>query len=106
MCDVKWGPTWGTHPGAILAELIREQKLSQRAVARMTGMSAKHVNMVIQGKSGIGVGMALGLERAFDSSAELWMRAQMLWDLAEARGSVGQPARYLSVHLDGESTEQ
>ena len=49
------------------------------------GVTRQTVNNLVNGKSGISADMAIRLDKAFGGSAEMWLRLQMAYDLAQAR---------------------
>ena len=53
--------------------------------ARALGVSRQSLNNLVNGKSGISPEMAIRLSKAFGSTAEMWLRLQMAYDLAQAR---------------------
>jgi addiction module HigA family antidote len=48
-------------------------------------VSRKALSELINGRSGISPEMAIRLSKAFGSSAEMWLRMQMNFDLAQAK---------------------
>lgn len=82
-----WRPDWVMHPGEVLGEELIERGLSQADLARATGFSPKHINLVIKGKADIGPEFAIALEIALDGpSAEFWMNLEVAYRLGLARG--------------------
>ena len=49
------------------------------------GVTRQQLYNVINGKSGITPEMALRLEKAFGGSADIWLRMQVNYDLAQVR---------------------
>jgi len=81
------------HPG----EIVREEclvplGLSVTAGARVLGVTRQALNNLVNEKSGISAEMAIRLEKAFGSSAELWVRLQGSYDLAQMRKRVREIA--------------
>lgn len=62
---------WGIGAGALLREELAARGLSQAELAGRTGLSAKHVNQVVQGVAALSADTALLVERAIGLSAEL-----------------------------------
>ena len=73
------------HPGKLLLATLDALGMAQVEVARRAGMSTKHVNQVCQGKAGVGADLAVQLEEITGVDAADWMRAQALYDIADAR---------------------
>jgi antitoxin HigA-1 len=75
------------HPG----EIVREECLAPLGLtvtdgARALGVSRQALNNLVNERSGISAEMAIRLEKAFGTSADLWVRLQTAYDLAQARG--------------------
>lgn len=74
------------HPGRIVRqECIDHFGLSITAAAEVLGVSRQALNNLVNMKSGISADMALRLEKAFGGTADLWLRMQTAYDLAQAR---------------------
>lgn len=72
------------HPGQILEELyIKPHNLTITEVAGALGVARKNLYAIIKGEYAISVEMAFKLSKAFDTTPEFWMQAQMNYDLAE-----------------------
>ncbi|MGA8027439.1 MAG: HigA family addiction module antitoxin [Bryobacteraceae bacterium] len=74
------------HPGRIVKHACLEPLgLSVTEGAKILGVSRQTLTKVVNGKSGISAEMAIRLAKAFGSSAEIWVRMQASYDLAQAR---------------------
>ena len=72
------------HPGQILEELyIKPHNLTITEVASALGVARKNLYSVIKGDYSISVEMAFKLSKAFDTTPEFWLQAQMNYDLAK-----------------------
>jgi addiction module HigA family antidote len=74
------------HPG----EMVREECLAPLGLsvtegARVLGVTRQTLNNLVNERSGISPEMAIRLEKAFGTSADLWVRLQTAYDLAQAR---------------------
>ncbi len=74
------------HPG----EIVREECLAPLGLtvtdaARVLGVTRQTLNNLVNERSGISSEMAIRLEKAFGTSADLWARLQTAYDLAMAR---------------------
>jgi antitoxin HigA-1 len=79
------------HPGQVLLELyMRPYGVSQNALARQMGVSARRVNEIVQGKRAITAQTALRLAAIFGGDGMDWLERQALWDLHEARRQAGR----------------
>jgi len=74
------------HPGKVLSEVYMSQlDLNQTALANLCGCSPRKINEIVNGKRAISPSFAIVLERALDTTAEMWVRMQAEYDLWEAR---------------------
>ncbi len=74
------------HPG----ELLREECLAPLGLsiakgASVLGVTRQALANLIHERRGISSEMAIRLEKAFGTSADLWLRMQTAYDLAQAR---------------------
>lgn len=74
------------HPG----EIVREEclvplGLSVTDAAKALGVTRQTLNNLVNERAGISPEMAIRLEKAFGSSAEMWLGMQTAFDLASAR---------------------
>ena len=67
---------YATPPGATLRELLEERGMSQRELARRTGLSPKHVNRLLQGLVPLSPDVAQRLELVTGTPARLWNRLE------------------------------
>jgi addiction module HigA family antidote len=74
------------HPGRIVRSACLEPLgLSVTEGAKILGVSRQTLTKIVNGKSGISAEMAIRLTKAFGSTAEMWVRMQASYDLAQAR---------------------
>jgi addiction module HigA family antidote len=74
------------HPGRVVRSACLEPLgLSVTEGAKILGVTRQTLTKVVSGKSGISAEMAIRLAKAFGSSAEIWVRMQASYDLAQAR---------------------
>lgn len=78
--DTKLRPLGDTDyavpPGEALRELLEEQGLSQRDLARRAELSPKHVNKLLQGLVPLSADVAVRLERVTGTPARIWNRLE------------------------------
>lgn len=67
---------WALPPGETLLELLEERGMSQRELARRTGLSAKHVNKLLHGLVPLSADVAVRLERVTGAPAYIWNRLE------------------------------
>ena len=73
-----------SHPGQILEEIyIKPHHLTITEVAGALGIARKNLYAVIKGEYAVSVDMAFKLSKAFDTTPEFWLQAQMNYDLAK-----------------------
>ncbi len=83
------------HPGRIVRqECLEALGLSVTKGAEALGVTRQTLNNLVNGDSGISPEMAIRLEKAFGSTADLWLRMQAAYDLAQAR----KKADKINVH--------
>lgn len=88
------GPAVPAHPGEILAaEFLAPLGLSAGEVARDLDVPASLVARILSGHAPVTAGLALGLARLLDTTAEFWMGLQTSHDLARARAESPAPDR-------------
>jgi len=72
------------HPGESLREELEEREMTQVALVKAMGRSARLVNEIVRGRRSITADTALALEEALEISASVWLGQQMQYDLSEA----------------------
>ena len=74
------------HPGRIVRQdCIEPLGLTITEAARVLGVTRQALNNVVNAKAGISPEMAVRLSKAFGGSAEMWVRLQSNYDLAQVR---------------------
>src|SRR5262245_21937671 len=74
------------HPGETIKEDVLEPLgRSVNQMARALGITAARLNDIVRGRRGITADTALRLARYLGTSAEIWMRLQLEYDLRTAR---------------------
>jgi HTH-type transcriptional regulator/antitoxin HigA len=69
-------PDFTVPPGVTLAETIEAMSMSQAELAVRAGLSAKAVNLIVQGKAPITPETAIRLERVTGVPAHFWLRLE------------------------------
>ena len=78
------------HPGHSIKDgCLDALGLSVTDGARILGVARHTLSRVINGQAGISPEMAIRLEKAFGSTADVWLRMQTAYDLAKARAHEG-----------------
>ena len=71
-----------THPGGILKRhYIESLSLTISKLAEDLGVSRKTISKIVNEKGSITPDMALRLSKAFNTSPELWLNLQTVYDL-------------------------
>jgi addiction module HigA family antidote len=83
-------PDYAVPPGETLAEVLEVRGMSQAELARRTGVSAKHINLILKGTAPITPDTALKLERVLNIPARIWNALEVNYQghlsrLSEAR---------------------
>jgi addiction module HigA family antidote len=73
------------HPGALAKANLEELGLSVAAAAKTMKVTRQQLYNVLQARSAVSPRMALRFEKAFGGSADMWLRMQVAYDLAQAR---------------------
>lgn len=76
-----------SHPGRLIKAELDEMDVSVADAAIALGISRQQLHRVIKGDQGISPEMALRLEKALGASAEMWLRMQSGYDLAQVRNN-------------------
>lgn len=77
------------HPGETLKEFyMKDYNLTVAKAALMLGLSRKHLSNIVNGKVPITTEVALKLAKCFKTSAEIWLREQIVYDLWTAKQNV------------------
>jgi antitoxin HigA-1 len=79
------------HPGEILLEdFMKPLKLSQYRVAKDIGVAPIRINQIVKGQRAITVNTAMRLARYFGTSAAVWLRLQVRYDLEVAERDLSE----------------
>lgn len=77
-----------SHPGEILKlDVIDELNITVTQAADRLGISRVALSRILNKKAGISTDLALRLEKAGISTADMWLNLQMNYDLSLARQS-------------------
>jgi antitoxin HigA-1 len=73
------------HPGRVLKGEIEELGYSVAQVAEFLGVTRQQLYRVVNAESSVTTEMALRIEKTIGGTADLWLRMQVAYDLAQAR---------------------
>jgi antitoxin HigA-1 len=77
------------HPGEILLEdFMKPLSLSQYRLAKDIGVTPIRISQIVHGQRAISVDTAMRLARYFGTSAAVWLRLQVRYDLEVAQGQL------------------
>lgn len=76
------------HPGEILREeFLIPMEITQSELADRLGIPFQRVNQICREKRSVTPDTALRLAKFFDTSVDLWLNLQLVWDLYQAMHS-------------------
>lgn len=79
------------HPGEVLLEdFMKPLGLTQYRLALDIGVTPIRINQIVRGQRSISVDTAMRLARYFNTSAEVWLRLQLRYDLEMREKKLGQ----------------
>ena len=70
------------HPGLLVKDSIEELGLSVAEASKGLDVTRHQIYNVSAGRCCVTPEMAIRLQKAFDSTADIWLRMQMNYDLA------------------------
>jgi addiction module HigA family antidote len=73
------------HPGELVRANIDELGVSVAEAAKGLRVTRQQLYNVISGRSAVSPEMAVRFEKAFGGSADMWLRMQSAFDLAQVR---------------------
>ena len=77
------------HPGEVLLEdFMKPLGLSQYRLAHDIGVTPIRISQIVNGQRSISVDTAMRLARYFSTSAAVWLRLQVRYDLEVAQGQL------------------
>jgi len=88
------------HPGEILLEdFMKPLGLSQYRLAQDIGVTPMRISQIVNGRRAISVDTAMRLARYFGTSAAVWLRLQVRYDLEVAETELSERInREVKVH--------
>lgn len=84
---------WTVPPGTLLQRELVARDISQAQLAARTGLSAKHINLVINAHAPISAEVAITLEQILEIPAETWLRME-----ADTQARRARAERNLALH--------
>ena len=83
------------HPGAHLAEELKELKMSAAALARKIEVPTNRVTAILNGQRAVTADTALRLAHFFGTSPEFWLNLQQRYELRLAEQRAGKDIKTL-----------
>jgi antitoxin HigA-1 len=78
------------HPGEILLEdFMKPLGITQYRLAKDIGVSSIRISQIVHGERAITVDTAMRLARYFGTSAAVWLRLQVRYELESAKNTLG-----------------
>jgi antitoxin HigA-1 len=74
------------HPGELVKANIEELGFSVAEAAKGLRITRQQLHNIVSGRSAVSPEMAVRFEKAFGGSADMWLRMQAAFDLAQVRG--------------------
>jgi HTH-type transcriptional regulator / antitoxin HigA len=81
----EFSPEWALHPGVLLRSMLEARSIRQAELAERTGLSAKHVNQIVNELIGVSADVALLLDRALGTNAGFWTEAEAAYQAWASR---------------------
>jgi antitoxin HigA-1 len=79
------------HPGEVLLEdFMKPLGLTQYRLAHDIGVTPIRISQIVNGQRAISVDTAMRLARYFGTSAAVWLRMQVRYDLEVAQGQLSE----------------
>lgn len=79
------------HPGEILLkDFMKPLGLTQYRLAHDIGVAPIRISQIVNGQRAISVDTAMRLARYFGTSAEVWLRLQVRYDLEVAQSELSE----------------
>ena len=76
------------HPGEHLELFLEDLEISHAQFAQVLGVTTYRISQIMNRRAPVTAEMAMRIAKAFDQSAEFWMRLQLMYDLEVARATV------------------
>ena len=72
-------------PGKTINDFLKANNMTQTELAKRMGMSKKHINQLVKGKTTITPDTAIKLEKVFSPMADFWLNLEANFRTAQAR---------------------
>ncbi len=92
-------PAKAIHPGGILKDELLARDISQKDLAKLTGLQPTHLNEIIKGKRDISPDIALSLSKALQMEVTIWTNLQTLYHLQKAQLAEKTNKRLMALDL-------
>src|SRR5690606_30547631 len=85
MDSLLYTPEIVAHPGEMVLDYLETFEWSQSDLSRRTGLTAKNISEICNGKAPISTQTSLALEKVFGRPAHFWINLQVKYDESLAR---------------------
>ena len=93
-------PFIATHPGELIKDEIKARGMTQKRLSELSGITPSVLSETVKGRRSISLNMAIGLQKALDIPAEIWLNLQNQYDLDSVDAKErGQGSRFTFVRL-------
>ncbi len=69
------------HPSETIRDEMEAQAIKQVDLVNATGYNKSHISLLLNGKRGVTIQIAMALEKTLNISAEFWIRLQKNYEL-------------------------
>jgi HTH-type transcriptional regulator / antitoxin HigA len=90
-------PDYAVAPGETLRERLDELDMTQAELARRTGLTAKHVNQLVNGVASLSADVAQRLELVTGTPAYWWLRLEADYQATQMRLAAAQRATAVDI---------
>lgn len=84
---------YNPHPGEHIVDELNELGMSQAELARALDIPRTRLSEIIRGRRGISADTALRLAQWLDTSPQMWLNLQAMYDLRKAEAESGDAIR-------------
>lgn len=84
-------------PWEFVQDFLDEKKLSQRKLAKIIDKTPTEINEIIKGKKRISPDFAMRFSIVFETSPELWLDLQNIYDLYQLRKLQGKKTAFAAI---------
>lgn len=76
-------PNYAIHPGVILRQYLKDEKITKASFSKKTGVNSATLNKILRGKGSISNELAVLFERGLNIRAPFWNNLQAIYNEAK-----------------------